>query len=132
MAHMETSQITGAVFGAPRTILRLEAAAVLAFAITAYAFTGASWWLFAALFLVPDLSMLGYLSGPRIGAAMYNAGHSYIGPAMIGAIGYWGNTPIPIALALIWIAHIGFDRSIGYGLKYATAFKHTHFGIPRW
>ena len=36
--------------------------------ILAYHWQLGSWWTFAALFLVPDLSMLGYLAGPSVGA----------------------------------------------------------------
>jgi hypothetical protein len=33
-----------------------------------------------------------------------------------------------LSLATIWIAHIGFDRALGYGLKYGSGFTHTHLG----
>jgi hypothetical protein len=119
----------GFAIGAPKLILRLEGAAVLGVASVAYAQLGGGWGLFALLFLVPDLSMLGYLAGPRIGAAGYNVGHSYLGPVALGVIGLIGGQHLLPALALIWAAHIGFDRMLGYGLKYATAFGHTHLGV---
>jgi Domain of unknown function (DUF4260) len=75
----------GAVSGTPLVLLRLEGAAVLVAATFAYATLGGRWALFAALFLVPDLSMLGYLGGRRLGAACYNAAHSYLGPAALAA-----------------------------------------------
>lgn len=123
-------QASGAVTGGPNTILRLEGAIVLGAASIAYAHIGHGWVFFAALFLVPDLSMLGYLVNRKIGANVYNAGHSYIFPAMTGAFGVFQSQPIADAVALIWIAHIGFDRLLGYGLKYDTAFTHTHLGQP--
>ena len=114
--------------GVPRILLRLEGLAVLAAATVAYAASGQPWWLFAVLFFVPDVAMAAYLAGPRIGAVAYNAAHSYIGPVALGLAGYLsGRTPIA-ALALIWVAHIGFDRALGYGLKYASAFGDTHLG----
>jgi hypothetical protein len=120
----------GFVHGVPKLLLRLEGAAVLAAAAIAYSQIGGGWGLFALLFLVPDLSMLGYLAGPRSGAAVYNFGHSYLAPGALGAAGLLAGMPMLLSIALIWVAHIGFDRALGYGLKYATAFKHTHLGRP--
>jgi len=122
----EPSALPGAVSGAPRTLLRLEGAALLALSIAAFAYLGHSWALFAAVFLVPDLSMLGYLASARTGAAAYNAAHTLLGPAALAAAAHVTNDPRLAALALIWAAHIGFDRMLGYGLKYETAFRHTH------
>lgn len=120
----------GAVVGTPRLLLRAEGAAMLAAACFAYAQLGGGWGLFAALFLVPDVSMLGYLVNPRIGAAAYNVGHSYLSPAVLGLLGAAFAMPALLPLACIWGAHIGFDRAVGYGFKYATGFKHTHLGLP--
>ncbi len=110
----------------PAWLLRLEGAAVLALAIALYWHAGGSWLLFALLLLAPDLSMLGYLVGPRLGAACYNLIHSYVLPLLLFAYGWFTDGSPATWLALIWLAHIGMDRSIGYGLKYATAFKDTH------
>jgi hypothetical protein len=93
----------------PRTILRLEGVAVFAAATGAYFGLGAPVWLFLVLALAPDVAMVGYLAGTRVGRYAYNAFHTYVGP-----------------VALVWTAHIGVDRAVGYGLKYSTAFKHTH------
>lgn len=116
----------GAVSGAPRIWLRVEGLTVLALAVLLYARGGHSWLLLAVLFLAPDLSFLGYLAGPRIGAAVYNLAHSYVGPGLAAALAV--TTGRPPVVALIWAAHIGFDRALGYGLKYATGFKDTHLG----
>jgi hypothetical protein len=118
----------GSVGGGVRTLLRLEGLAVLAVAIAAYAQFGAGWGWFALLFLLPDLSFLAYLAGPRAGAAAYNAAHSYAGPLALLAIGVLGAVPALLAVALVWGAHIGFDRALGYGLKYASGFAQTHLG----
>ena len=112
----------------PTAVLRLEGAAVLAAAVWGFALTGASWWLFGALLLAPDLAMVGYLRGPRVGAAVYNAAHTYAAPvALVGAaeaLG-WG---LGLPVALVWAAHVGVDRAVGCGLKLPTGFRDTHLG----
>jgi hypothetical protein len=118
----------GATSGAVRAVLRLEGLVVLAAAVAAYMHLGAGWGAFAMLFLLPDLSFLGYLAGPRAGAIAYNAAHSYIGPVALLAAGLLGEMPALLALGLIWCAHIGFDRALGYGLQYGGEFGATHLG----
>ncbi len=118
----------GNVDGGVRTLLRAEGLAVLALAVMAYAQFGAGWGFFALLFLLPDLSFLGYLAGPRIGAAAYNAAHSYAGALGLLALGVFAAMPLAVAAGLIWCAHIGFDRALGYGLKYSAGFSNTHLG----
>ncbi|MCC6947091.1 MAG: DUF4260 domain-containing protein [Bradyrhizobiaceae bacterium] len=121
-----------AVAGQPRLILRLEGAALFAAALYAYWLTGTSWWLFVILFFAPDLSFAAYLVNPRIGALAYNAVHATIGPLALAAYGIAFGPTILIALAMIWAAHVGFDRMLGYGLKYPTAFVDTHLGRIGW
>jgi hypothetical protein len=129
MSSLNARPLPGHVTGAARLILQLEGAAVLAVAAAVYYGLDASWTLFAALFLVPDLSMLGYLAGPRIGAVCYNAGHSYLGPLALGASGLVQQQPLLQQIAVIWIAHVGFDRAMGYGLKASAGFGFTHLGL---
>lgn len=129
------SATTGAVTGGVRTLLRLEGACVLAAAVLAYRQFGLGWGTFALFFLAPDLSFLGYLAGPRVGAAAYNAAHTYVGAVaclatgvlLSGRPGFAGLSWLTAA-GLIWCGHLGMDRAIGYGLKYATAFGATHLG----
>ncbi len=109
-------------------LLRLEGLAVAGVSAALYARTGASWWLFAALWLVPDLSMLGYLAGPCRGARVYNTFHTYVMPAVLAASALLLHVHGLIAIALIWTNHIGVDRLLGYGLKYADGFGWTHLG----
>ena len=109
-------------------MVRLEWAATAVAAIVVYKMTGVSWWLFALLILTPDLAMLGYLAGPRVGAASYNALHTLIAPLVLGLTGVLFASPVATAVALIWIAHIAIDRALGYGLKLATGFQDTHLG----
>lgn len=118
----------GGVRGVPRAVLRAEGALVLAAAVTAFHLLGGGWGLFALLFLVPDLSMLGYLRGPRLGAILYNVGHSTLGPALLAGVGLAFGVSILPLLATIWVAHVGFDRMLGYGLKYGSRFVDTHLG----
>jgi hypothetical protein len=77
---------------------------------------------------VPDISMIFYIAGPRIGSYAYNAMHSTIGPIAVTAFGVFLNQPLAIAVGLIWAAHVGIDRALGFGLKYATSFGDTHLG----
>jgi hypothetical protein len=109
-------------------LLRLEWLAVLAASLVAYWLLGFSWLLFAVLILAPDLSMLGYLAGPRPGAMAYNAVHTLVAPALLALAAWLFVTPLFDALSLILIAHIAADRALGYGLKHATGFKDTHLG----
>ncbi len=109
-------------------LLRLEGAALLLAAIGFYAHFGQPWWLFLVLFLVPDLSMFCYLAGPRTGAVAYNSVHTTLPPFVLLGLGALADNRIAMAIAAIWLAHIGFDRLLGYGLKYGSAFSDTHLG----
>ncbi len=108
-------------------LLRLEGLAVLIGAIALYAAQYGDWLAFILLLFVPDLSMIGYGRGSSTGAALYNAAHTYLAPALLAAIGMLASMPLLLQIALIWAAHIGMDRALGYGLKYG-AFKDTHLG----
>ena len=116
------------VQGVPRIVLRAEGAAIFALSLLLYAKVGLSWWLVAVLFLAPDVSLLGYLGGTRTGAIVYNAAHTLVGPLALSAAGLLLPAFILVPLALIWTAHIGFDRMLGYGLKYGAGFGATHLG----
>ena len=118
----------GFVGGAPRVILRIEGVALLASAVAAYAWIGQPWWIFAVLLFAPDISMLGYVLGPGPGAIAYNAVHTVTLPLIgLGVAAILGQTLLA-GLALIWLAHIGLDRMLGYGLKYGRGFGETHLG----
>lgn len=110
----------------PRLLLRAEGLALFAAALAIYLDRDYSLLLAAFLFLAPDLSFAGYLAGPRIGSYVYNAVHTAVGPLVLGAAGVVADERLAVAVALVWLGHIGLDRAIGYGLKYPTAFKDTH------
>ncbi len=108
------------------TILRAEGAVVFAGSLLLYFRQDGGWLLLALLLLSPDLSMLGYLAGPRVGSWAYDAAHTYVSPALVLGFGVFADAPMAVRIALIWTAHIGMDRLVGYGLKYPTHFKDTH------
>lgn len=91
-----------------------------------YSYFGGDLLPFVLLLLVPDLSMLGYLVNPRLGALTYNTVHTYVVPGVVLALGLLTNTPVMSQIAFIWFAHISMDRTIGFGLKYPNSFKETH------
>jgi hypothetical protein len=128
-AHVEEiSQTSATVRGSVLTLLRLEGLAVAGVTAVLYARTGASWWLFAALWLTPDLSMLGYFVSSCWGARCYNTAHTYVVPGTLAACALLLNAPALLPFALIWANHIGVDRLMGYGLKYSEGFGWTHLG----
>jgi hypothetical protein len=110
----------------PSALLRLEGLAVLAGSLVLYFDAGFGVLLLLVLFLAPDLSMLGYLGGLRLGALTYDVAHTYALPIALAVGGVLAESDTAVQLALIWAAHIGFDRLIGYGLKYPTGFRDTH------
>lgn len=103
-------------------LLRIEGATLLALSALLYGLNGGNWLLFVLLFLLPDVSMLGYLAGSRVGAVSYNLFHTYAAPSLLAALGLLAENPLVVSVALVWFAHIGFDRMVGFGLKYPTGF----------
>jgi hypothetical protein len=128
MTDIASADPTGAVTGGVKTMLRLEGLTLFAGMTLLYAVWGGSWWIYALLFLVPDLSFLAYLANPRIGAIVYNAAHSYMVPVAMMTSSFALASPLWLSIAMIWMAHIGIDRALGYGLKYSTGFGFTHLG----
>src|SRR5262249_33975424 len=115
----------GEMITRPKWLLHTEGAAIFAGSLAIYGIRGYKWWLFAALFLVPDIFMLGYLVDVKLGATLYNLVHTETLPVALGlAAILW--RPGLLAVSLIWLAHIGMDRMLGFGLKYPTRFNDTH------
>ncbi len=124
----EQAQETGVVSGGVNIILRLEGLTLFAGMTMLYAMWGGSWWLFGVLFFVPDLSFAAYLTDSKTGAIFYNAAHCYMTPVSLMTAGFLLPDPLTLSIALIWMAHIGMDRALGYGLKYQKGFGYTHLG----
>ena len=111
-----------------RTWLRLEGVAAFAAGLAVFVAAGGPWLLAIPLLLVPDISAIGYLGGPRLGAFTYNLIHNWaIGLAVLG-LGTWTGNSLLILAGAILVAHVGMDRAAGYGLKLPTSFHETHLG----
>ncbi len=121
----------GVVVGGPRLWLRLEGATLLIASVVAFFTTHQAWWLIPLTLFVPDIVMAGYLGGTRLGARVYNLAHSTPLPALAVGFGWWQHKPLALALGLVWLAHIGLDRLMAFGLKYDDDFQHTHLGRPQ-
>jgi hypothetical protein len=114
------------MFTKPGILLRIEGGCVLALSILCYREVNASWILFVALLLLPDLAMLGYLRGVHVGTVLYNLVHSLTGPFLLIGYAVLERSPWLFSYGLIWTSHIGLDRLLGFGLKYPTRFNDTH------
>jgi hypothetical protein len=128
MAEIANADTTGSVTGSVKILLRLEGLTLFAGMTLLYAVWGGSWWIYAILFLVPDLSFAAYLADTKLGAIVYNAAHSYMAPVTLMVAGFALAQPLILSIAMIWMAHIGIDRALGYGLKYSAGFAFTHLG----
>ena len=110
-----------------KPILQLEGAAVFASSVWLYFFeVEGSWVLFLLLLLAPDISMVGFLKDAKLGGITYDLAHNYIIAAAVIVGGAVADKDVITSLGLILSAHVGMDRSLTYGLKYPTHFKHTH------
>lgn len=118
---------TGSVRGGARRILRLEALFALIALFCLYQWLHGNWILFVVLILAPDVAMIGYLRNTRVGAWLYNALHTYVGPVLLGGFALFSHALLPYVV--IWAAHIAMDRALGFGLKYGDYFGHTHLGM---
>jgi hypothetical protein len=128
MTDTIATETVGAVTGGLRTLLRLEGLTLFAGMTLLYAVWGGSWWIYLVLFLLADLSFLAYLADQKTGAIVYNAAHCYMAPMALMVTGFAIAAPLTLSIAMIWLAHIGIDRALGYGLKYQAGFGFTHLG----
>jgi Domain of unknown function (DUF4260) len=124
----EVTTTHGAATGGIRILLRLEGLGLFVGMTLLYAVWGGSWWIYLILFLAPDISFLAYFSGPKFGAMIYNTMHTYLIPIPMMVAGFALEAPLLLSIAIIWLAHIGVDRALGYGLKYSEGFGFTHLG----
>lgn len=121
----------GSGLDAVTLLLRAEGSVALIGAVAGYFVLNGSWYLFALLLLLPDLSILGYRLNGRFGARLYNAAHTYVLPGALALAGWLAGAPTLYAFALIWVAHIGLDRALGYGLKLPSSFSETHLNTAK-
>jgi len=128
LALSPSASLAPSASGGVRLVLRAEGLMLLGVATLIHAWAGFSWIQFVGLFLAPDLSLAAYAFGPIWGAAAYNAAHATLAPLALAAAALALHWTLGEALALIWLAHVGFDRALGYGLKYGSAFADTHLG----
>src|ERR1700754_2593913 len=122
------TEATGAVTGGLLVLLRLEGVTLFIGMTLLYGIWGGSWWIYFFVFLALDLSFIAYLADSRTGAIVYNAAHSYMAPMALMTTGFALGAPLTLSIAMIWLAHIGLDRALGYGLKYNAGFGFTHLG----
>lgn len=116
------------VTGKPKVFLRLDGLVLLVATLFLFHSTHQQWWWVPVLLFVPDIFMIGYIRSTETGAFLYNLGHSYFLPSLLALYAWQSDRPLLLAVGLIWFAHIGMDRCLGYGLKYDDNFKHTHLG----
>ena len=126
--HVAAAGVPGMTNGAVRAWLRLEGLAAFAAGLAVFGATGGNWLLVVPLLLVPDVSAVGYLAGPRVGAFTYNAIHNWVPGLAVLALGAWMASSAVVLAGSILVAHVGMDRAVGYGLKLPSSFRDTHLG----
>ena len=127
-AQVSSQRGEGVALAWIRPWLRVEGLAIFAAGLTGFLYLGLPWWAFVLLLIVPDISMAGYVGGPRVGAIVYNLAHDLAAGVAIAGLGLaTGSVPIAAAGAIL-VAHSGMDRAAGYGLKLPSSFKDTHLG----
>jgi cellulose synthase/poly-beta-1,6-N-acetylglucosamine synthase-like glycosyltransferase len=132
---MDIQDIKGGHYGLMNpalNILRAEGLACLLLACVLYQLQGFSWLAFAAWFFLPDVAILVYVLGnERDGMLAYNLTHSTLGAVLFAVLGLLLDVTMLLQASLIWFAHIGFDRALGFGLKFPLGFRVTHLGVLR-
>lgn len=111
-----------------RRWLRAEGITAFTAGAAAWVALGAEWPWFFVLLLAPDVSMVGYLRGPHVGAIAYNVVHNWATAGVVVGLGLVLSAPGVVLAGVLLVAHTGIDRALGYGLKYPTAFGDTHLG----
>ena len=111
-----------------RKLIQTEELALLAASFTLSILVGYEWWMFILFLFVPDISMLAYLWGNKVGAVVYNIFHYKTLAVVIGITGYFISVPEMLFAGLVLLGHSSMDRIMGYGLKYYDNFKNTHLG----
>jgi hypothetical protein len=111
-----------------KNILKAEYIGLLALAIYLFTLLDYAWWVYAALFFLPDIGILGYLIHNRIGAYTYNILHHQGIAVVLYLGGVYLVSPALMLAGVVMLGHANFDRIFNYGLKYVDSFRHTHLG----
>ncbi len=111
-----------------KTLIKVEEAAQFALSIFLFTQLPFAWWVYPALLLVPDVSMIGYVMNPKIGAFFYNLFHHKAVAIVIGLLGFYLGNDFILLAGIILFGHSAMDRMFGYGLKFNTGFGDTHLG----
>ena len=112
-----------------KNVIRLEECGIFLFSLYLFSILDYPWWLFPLLFFVPDISMVGYLGGARLGAILYNILHFRALSLLLFVGGIFVSVPLLSLAGVILFAHASLDRALGYDLKYGDSFSHTHLGM---
>ena len=111
-----------------KNILKLEEFLLFGLALFLFSQLNYGWGWYALWFLAPDLSMVGYLANPRVGAWTYNLIHHKGLAVAVYVLGYLLTIPWLMFVGTILLGHSSLDRVFGYGLKHPDAFQNTHLG----
>jgi Domain of unknown function (DUF4260) len=111
-----------------KTLLKLEGFALFVLSIFLFSRLPYPWWVYPLLFFVPDISMIGYVRNPRVGAVIYNLVHHYAVSIGLYLLGVFLGSPVLQLIGVILLGHSSLDRALGYGLKYEDSFQNTHLG----
>ena len=111
-----------------KNLIKIEEAAMFGLSIFLFNLTDFAWWWYPLLILTPDIGMIGYLAGSKVGALTYNLFHHKAVALLVLCIGWYvGNAWVELA-GIILFGHSSMDRILDYGLKHEDDFKHTHLG----
>lgn len=108
--------------------IKLEEAAMFGFSIYLFHQTNFAWWWYLALILIPDIGMLGYIVGNKVGAITYNLFHHKAIAIIMVCLGWYMSNEWMELTGIVLFGHSSMDRIMGYGLKYFDSFQHTHLG----
>ncbi|HTR29634.1 MAG TPA: DUF4260 domain-containing protein [Puia sp.] len=111
-----------------KQVIKWEEAAMFALSIMLIAPLPYAWYWWLVWILAPDLSMIAYLGGNKVGAVGYNIAHHKGIAIALYAAGLYTGHPAPEYAGMILFGHSSMDRAMGYGLKRFTGFQDTHLG----
>ncbi|KAG9408318.1 hypothetical protein AC1031_021560 [Aphanomyces cochlioides] len=118
--------------GMVRVLLQLEGLAILIACLVAYNYLQGNWWIFVGGFFAGDLLSVGYAFGPALGCMVYNVSHTFVGPTLLLTTYLLLPDHVWILHAtVIWASHLGWERSLGYGLRYPDGFTSTHITVDQ-